>query len=157
MAERTLIIVKPDAVHRHLVGEIIGRFEKKGLKLVAAKFMQLTEKQAGQVYAVHRGKAFFEPLVKFLSSAPILVTVWEGEGVIEMSRKIMGTTFGFSAEPGSIRGDFSCSERYNLVHGSDSPESAQQEIEMFFKPNEIINYTPTDSQWLYGKTLSSKK
>ena len=142
MAERTLIIVKPDAVHRHLVGEIIGRFEKKGLKLVAAKFMQLTEKQAHQVYAVHRGKAFFEPLVKFLSSAPILVTVWEGEGVIEMSRKIMGTTFGFSAEPGSIRGDFSCSERYNLVHGSDSPESAQQEIEMFFKPNEIINYTP---------------
>jgi len=157
MAERTLIIVKPDAVHRHLVGEVIGRFEKKGLKLAAAKFMQLTEKQACQVYAAHRGKAFFEPLVKFLSSAPILVTVWEGEGVIEMARKIMGATSGFSAEPGSIRGDFSCSERYNLVHGSDSAESAQQEIEMFFKPDEIINYTLSNSFWLYSKSTIPKK
>jgi len=157
MSERTLIIIKPDALHRHLAGEIIGRFEKKGLKLVAAKFMQLTEKQAGQVYSAHREKAFFKPLVKFLSSAPILVTVWEGEGVIEMTRKIMGATFGFYAEPGSIRGDFSCSERYNLVHGSDSPESAQQEIEMFFKPNEIINYTLSDASWLYSKSIRPKK
>jgi nucleoside-diphosphate kinase len=157
MSERTLIIIKPDALHRHLVGEIIGRFEKKGLKLAAAKFIQLTEKQAGQVYAAHREKAFFKPLVKFLSSAPILVTVWEGEGVIEMTRKIMGATFGFYAEPGSIRGDFSCSERYNLVHSSDSPESAQQEIEIFFKPNEIINYTLSDASWLYGKTPIPKK
>lgn len=157
MAERTLIIIKPDGVQRHLVGEIIGRFEKKGLKLVAARFLQLSEKQAGQLYAVHREKAFFKQLVKFLSSAPILVTVWEGEGIIEMTRKIIGATFGFYAEPGSIRGDLSCSERFNLVHGSDSPESAQQEIDIFFKPTEIINYTLSDAHWLYGKTISQKK
>ena len=157
MEERTLIIIKPDSVQRRLVGEIIGRFEKKGLKLVAAKFMQLSEKQAGQVYAVHRGKPFFKALVKFLSSAPILVMVWEAQGVIDITRKMMGATFGYYAELGTIRGDFSCSERYNLVHGSDSPESAQQEIKFFFKPNEIIDYKLTDEQWFYGKTISPKK
>jgi len=157
MAERTLIIIKPDAVQRHLVGEIIGRFEKKGLKLVAAKFMQLSGKQAGQLYTVHREKAFFKDLVKFLSSAPVLLTVWEAEGIIDMTRKMMGATFGFYAELGTIRGDFSCSERCNLVHGSDSPESAQQEIKLFFSPSEIINYKLTDAQWLYGRAVSPKK
>jgi len=154
MAERTLIIIKPDGVQRHLVGEIIGRFEKKGLKLVAAKFLQLSEKQAGQLYAVHRKKAFFKGLVKFLSSAPVLVMVWEAEGVIDITRKMMGATFGYNAELGTVRGDFSCSERYNLIHGSDSPESAQQEIKLFFAPNEIINYKLTDAHWLYGRTVS---
>ena len=157
MAERTLIIIKPDAVQRHLVGEIIGRFEKKGLKLVAAKFMQLSGKQAGQLYTVHREKAFFKDLVKFLSSAPVLLTVWEAEGIIDMTRKMMGATFGFYAELGTIRGDFSCSERCNLVHGSDSPESAQQEIKLFFSPSEIINYKLTDAHWLYGRAVSPKK
>ena len=157
MVERTLIIIKPDGVQRHIVGEIIGRFEKKGLKLVAAKFLQLSEKQAGQLYAVHREKAFFKSLIKFLSSAPALVMVWEAEGVIDMTRKMMGATFGFYAELGTIRGDFSCSERCNLVHGSDSPESAQQEIKLFFTPSEIINYKLTDAHWLYGRTVSPKK
>jgi len=157
MAERTLIIIKPDSVQRHLIGEIIGRFEKKGFKLVAAKFLQLSEKQAGQLYAVHREKVFFKPLLKFLSSAPMLVMVWEAEGIIEISRKMMGATFGNYAEPGTIRGDFSCSERYNLVHGSDSSESAQQEIKLFFTPKEIIDYELTDALWLYGKTVSTKK
>jgi nucleoside-diphosphate kinase len=157
MAERTLIIIKPDCVQRRLVGEIIGRFEKKGLKLVAAKFMQLSEKQAGQVYTVHRGKPFFKALIKFLSSAPILVMVWEAQDVIDITRKMMGATFGHYAELGTIRGDFSCSERYNLVHGSDSPESAQQEIKFFFKPNEIIDYQLTDTQWFHGKKISPKK
>jgi len=154
MAERTLIIIKPDCVQRHLIGEIIGRFEKKGLKLVAAKFLQLSEKQAGQLYAVHREKVFFKGLVKFLSSAPVLVMVWEAEGVIDITRKMMGATFGYYAELGTVRGDFSCSERYNLIHGSDSPESAQQEIKLFFAPNEIINYKLTDAHWLYGRTVS---
>ena len=157
MAERTLIIIKPDGVQRHLIGEIIGRFEKKGLKLVAAKFLQLSEKQASQLYAVHREKAFFKGLVKFLSSAPVFLTVWEAEGIIDMTRKMMGATFGFYAELGTIRGDFSCSERCNLVHGSDSPESAQQEIKLFFAPSEIINYKLTDAQWLYGRAVSPKK
>jgi nucleoside-diphosphate kinase len=154
MAERTLIIIKPDGVQRHLIGEIIGRFEKKGLKLVAARFLQLSEKQAGQLYAVHREKAFFKGLVKFLSSAPVLVMVWEAKDVIDITRKMMGATFGHYAELGTIRGDFSCSERYNLIHGSDSPESAQQEIKLFFAPNEIINYKLTDAHWLYGRTVS---
>ncbi len=151
MAERTLVIIKPDCIQRHLAGEIIGRFEKKGFKLVAAKFMQISEELARQVYAVHQGKPFFEGLVKFLSSAPVLVMVWEAEAVIDMARKMMGATFGYDAEPGTIRGDFGCSKGYNLVHGSDSAESAEQEINLFFRPDEIVDYKLTDSDWLYGK------
>jgi len=150
MAERTLIIIKPDSVQRHLIGEIIARFERKGLKLVAAKFMLLSEKLTDRFYAVHRGKPFFKALVKFMSSAPVLVMVWEAEGVINITRKMMGITIGYDAEPGTIRGDFSCSQRYNLVHGSDSPESARQEIELLFRPDEIIDYELTDTQWLYS-------
>ena len=151
MSERTLIIIKPDGIQRHLAGEIIGRFEKKGLKLVAAKFMQVSGELAGQLYAVHRGKQFFEGLVKYLSSAPVLVMVWEAEGVIDMARKMIGGTFGYEAEPGTIRGDFSCSKGYNLIHGSDSQESAEQEIKLFFTPEETIDYKLTDATWLYGR------
>ena len=151
MAKRTLIIIKPDGIHRHLAGEIIGRFEKKGSKLVAAKFMQVSEKPARQLYAVHQGKPFFEGLVKYLSSAPVLCMVWEAQGVINMARKMMGATFGYDAEPGTIRGDFGCSKGYNLVHGSDSAESAEQEIKLFFRPDEIIDYEIADADWLYGK------
>ena len=151
MTERTLIIVKPDGIQRHLAGEIIRRFEKKGLKLVAAKFVQISEELAGQLYAVHRGKPFFEGLIKYLSSVPVLVTVWEAQGIINMTRKMIGATFGYDAEPGTIRGDFSCSRGYNLIHGSDSPESAEQEIKLFFSPDEIIDYELTDAHWLYGR------
>ncbi len=151
MSERTLVIIKPDCIQRHLAGEVIGRFEKKGLKLAAAKFMQISQEPARQLYAVHRGKPFFEGVVKFLSSAPVLVMVWEAEGVIDMVRKMMGATFGCDAEPGTIRGDFGCSKGYNLVHGSDSAESAEQEIKLFFQPSEIVDYKLTDEDWLYGK------
>ena len=151
MAERTLVIIKPDCIQRHLAGEIIGRFEKKGFKLVAAKFIQVSEELARQVYAVHQGKPFFEGLVKFLSSSPVLVMVWEAEGVIDMTRRMMGATFGCDAEPGTIRGDFGCSKGYNLVHGSDSAESAAREINLFFQPDEIVDYELTDANWLYGK------
>jgi len=151
MSERTLVIIKPDCIQRHLAGEVIGRFEKKGLKLAAAKFIQISEEPARQLYAVHRGKPFFEGVVKFLSSAPVLVMVWEAEGVIDMVRKMMGATFGCDAEPGTIRGDFGCSKGYNLVHGSDSAESAEREIKLFFRPSEIVDYTLVDSDWLYGK------
>ena len=151
MAERTLIIVKPDAIQRHLAGEIISRFEKKGLKLVAAKFMQVPKELACQLYCAHQGKPFFEGLVTYLSSAPLLVMVWEAEGVIDMVRRMMGATFGYDAEPGTIRGDFGCSKRCNLVHGSDSIESAGREIELFFKPEEIIVYELTYAAWLYEK------
>jgi len=151
MSERTLVIIKPDCIQRHLAGEVIGRFEKKGLKLAAAKFMQISQEPARQLYAVHRGKPFFEGVVKFLSSSPVLVMVWEAEGVIDMVRKMMGATFGCDAEPGTIRGDFGCSKGYNLVHGSDSAESAEQEIKLFFRPDEIVDYKLTDEDWLYGK------
>ena len=151
MTERTLIIVKADAIQRHLAGRIISRFEKKGLKLVAAKFMQIPEELARQLYAVHQAKPFFEGLVKYLSSAPVLVIVWEAEGVIDMARRMVGATFGYDAEPGTIRGDFGCSKRYNLVHGSDSPKSAEQEINLFFRPDEIINYELANANWLYGR------
>jgi nucleoside-diphosphate kinase len=151
MAERTLIIIKPDAIQRHLAGKIISRFEKKGLKLVAAKFMQISEELARQLYAVHQAKPFFEGLVKYLSSAPVIVMVWEAEGVINMVRRMVGATFGYNAEPGTIRGDFGCSKRCNLVHGSDSLKSAEQEINLFFRPEEIIDYKLTNATWLYGK------
>jgi len=150
MTERTLVIIKPDGIQRHLAGEIIGRFEKKGFKLVAAKFMQISEELVRQVYAVHQGKPFFEGLVKFVSSAPVLVMVWEADGLIDMARKMIGATFGYDAEPGTIRGDFGCSKRYNLVHGSDSAESAEQEIKLFFRPDEIVDYKLTDEDFLYG-------
>jgi len=151
MAERTLIIIKPDGIQRHLAGEIIGRFERKGAKIVAAKFMQIPEELSRQLYAVHQGKPFFEGLVKYLSSAPSLVMVWEAEGIIDMARKMLGATFGYDAEPGSIRGDFSSSRGYNLVHGSDSFKSAEQEIKLFFRPDEIVDYKLADADWLYGK------
>ena len=150
MAERTLIIIKPDGIQRHWAGEIISRFEKKALKLTAAKLVKIPENLARRLYAVHEGKPFFEPIVKYLSSAPVLAMVWEAEDVINITRKLMGTTFGPGAEPGTIRGDFSCSNRYNLIHGADSVESAKKEIELLFKPEEIIDYELTDRQWLYG-------
>lgn len=150
MAERTLVIIKPDCIQRHLAGEIIRRFENKGFKLVAAKFIQISIELARQLYAVHQGKPFFEGLVKYISSASVFLMVWEAEGVIAMTRKMMGATFGYDAEPGTIRGDFGCSKGYNLVHGSDSAESAEREIKLFFRPDEIIYYELTDANWLYG-------
>ncbi len=151
MVERTLVIVKPDGIQRHLAGEIISRFERKGLKLAAAKFMQISEQLARQLYAVHKEKPFYEGLVRYICSAPSLVMIWEAEGIIEIVRKMMGATFGYDAQPGTIRGDFSCSRGYNLIHGSDSRESAEREIEIFFRPDEIIDYELADASWLYGR------
>lgn len=151
MTERTLIIIKPDGLQRHLAGEIISRFEKKGFKLIAIKLTRLTEKLARKHYAVHQGKPFFEGVVKYLAAEPVIVMVWQAEGIIEMSRKMMGATFGYQAEPGTIRGDFSCSRGYNLIHGSDSPESAEIEIKLYFNAEEILDYQFSDNKWLYGK------
>lgn len=151
MSERTLVIIKPDCIQRHLAGEVIGRFEKKGLKLVATKFVQVSGELSRQLYAVHRGETFFEGLVEFLSCAPVLIMVWEAEGVIDIVRKMMGATFGCDAEPGTIRGDFGGVKGFNLVHGSDSVESAKREIDLFFQPSEIVDYKLTDEEWIYGK------
>lgn len=149
--ERTLIIVKPDGVQRRLAGEIIGRFEKKGFKLVACKFVRVSKDQAEGLYAEHLGKPFYEGLVKYISSSPVVLTVWEAQGVISMARKLMGATFGFDAEPGTIRGDFGSSTSYNLVHGSDKPESAEREIALFFAADEILDYDLGDAEWVFGE------
>ena len=151
MAEQTLIIIKPDGIQRHLAGEIISRFERKGFKLVAAKFVQLSEDQGRRLYAAHQGKRFFEGLVRYLVSSPSLIMVWEAEGIVGTVRKMLGETFGYEAEPGTIRGDFSCSKGYNLVHSSDSCQSAKEEIELFFKSDELVSYELTDAHWLYGR------
>jgi nucleoside-diphosphate kinase len=150
MAERTLIIIKPDGVQRQVAGQIISRLERRGFKLVGAKFLQITKELALDLYSVHRGRPFLNGLVRFICSAPSLVMVWEADGIIEIFRKMMGATFGCDAETGTIRGDFSCAKRFNLVHGSDSPESAQREISVFFKPDELVDYDLTNAHWLYG-------
>ena len=151
MAERTLIIIKPDGVQRHLTGEIISRFEHKGFKIVAAKFMRISKAAVKKHYAVHKDQPFYEEIVEHLSSAPVMVMVLEAQGVIKMARKMIGRTFGYEAKPGTIRGDFGCSRGYNLVHGSDSPATAEFEIPLFFSPEEIVSYKFDDKKWLYGR------
>jgi len=148
MNERTLIIIKPDGMQRRLAGEIIARFEKKGLKIVAAKLMKITSQLAKKHYAIHKGKYFFNRLIKYITSGPVFVMVIEGERVIEITRKMMGATFGYDALPGTIRGDFGTSQTCNLIHGSDSTKSAKKEIRLFFKPGEILKYKMPDENWL---------
>ena len=147
--QRTLILLKPDAVQRRLVGRIVRRFEEKGLSIVALKLMRVSEELARKHYAVHKGKEFYEPLVKFITSSPIVACVLEGEDAIAVTRKMMGATFGRAAEPGTIRGDFGISKRYNLIHGSDSPETAEFEISLYFRPEEILEFRPDDLPWVY--------
>jgi nucleoside-diphosphate kinase len=151
MTERTLILVKPDGIQRHLAGEIIARFEKKGLKLVAAKLLRPDAELAKKLYAIHKDKPFYEGLMRFLCSAPVLAMVWEAQGAIEIARRMLGATFGYEAQPGTIRGDLGCSRGFNLVHGSDSVQSANYEIPLFFKPHELLEYEFADEHWLYGK------
>jgi nucleoside-diphosphate kinase len=150
MAQRTLIIIKPDAVQRQIMGKVLTRFEEKGLKVVAAKFMRISNELARRHYAVHEGKSFFEGVVNYLASSPVLVMVLEAEGVIAMSRKLMGETFGNEATPGTIRGDFGACRGYNIVHGSDSPKNAEYEIALYFKAEEIVDYKLANEDYLYG-------
>jgi nucleoside-diphosphate kinase len=150
MSERTLIIIKPDGIQRLLAGQIISRLETRGFKLVAAKFIHISEDLAHKLYTTHKGKSFLKGLVQFISSSPSLVMVWEADDIIEIVRRMMGATFGRDAESGTIRGDFSCARRFNLIHGSDSPDSAEYEIGLFFKPDEIVDYELTNAHWIYG-------
>ncbi|MEJ7797419.1 MAG: nucleoside-diphosphate kinase [Solirubrobacteraceae bacterium] len=130
--DRTLILVKPDAVARHLIGDIITRFERKGLQLAALKMMTLDEDEARTHYAEHEGKPFFDGLLAFITSGPIVAMILEGPNAIEAARQLIGSTDGVEAAPGSIRGDFALEVRRNLVHGSDSPQSAAREAALFF-------------------------
>ena len=147
--ERTLIILKPDAVQRALIGRILARFEAKGLRLVGLKMVRLDRAAAERLYAPHKGKDFFEPLVRFVTSGPSVLVCLEGKGAVAAVRKMLGATFGPDAEPGTVRGDFGVSNRFNLVHGSDSVEAAQKEIALFFKPAELLDWEPADWNWRY--------
>lgn len=147
--ETTLIILKPDAVQRGLMGRIIARFEDKGLQVVACKLMRITPDLAATHYEAHRGKPFYDGLVRFMTSSPVLVLAVRGVGAIGVCRKMMGATFGGRAEPGTIRGDFGVSNSFNLVHGSDGPESAERELGLFFRPEEILEYGRAVEGWVY--------
>ncbi|MGI5883262.1 MAG: nucleoside-diphosphate kinase, partial [Dethiobacteria bacterium] len=138
--EQTFSMIKPDAVQRNLVGEIIGRFEKKGLKLAALKLLSINKELAERHYAEHVGKPFFKDLVSFITSGPVVAMVWEGQNAIQVVRTMMGKTDPQEALPGTIRGDFGLFTGNNIVHGSDSPESASREINLFFSQDEIITY-----------------
>lgn len=146
--ERTFIAIKPDGVQRQLIGEIICRFETKGFTLVGLKFMKVSRELAEQHYDVHREKPFFGGLVEFITSGPVTAMVWEGDGVVAAARKMIGATNPLSAEPGTIRGDFGVNIGRNLIHGSDAVETAQREIELWFKKDELVDWQPTLSGWM---------
>jgi nucleoside-diphosphate kinase len=141
--ERTLSIIKPDAIAKSVIGQINARFEKAGLRIVAAKMMHLSKKQAEEFYAVHKERPFFGGLVNFMSSGPVLAQVLEGENAVAMNRQIMGATNPKEAAAGTVRADFADSIDHNAVHGSDSADNAKQEIAFFFKPEEIVTYVKT--------------
>lgn len=147
--ETTLIILKPDAVQRGLMGRIITRFEDKGLQVVGCKFMQISQDLAATHYEAHKTKGFYPGLVRFMTSSPVLVLAVRGIGAITICRNMMGATFGSKAAPGTIRGDFGVSNSFNLIHGSDSPEAAERELKLFFKQGEVIQINRAVEQWVY--------
>lgn len=146
--ERTLIILKPDAVQRGLIGTLISRIEQRGLRIAGLKMLWVSQELAEQHYGEHRGKAFYEPLLRFITSAPVVALVVEGPQAINIMRAMMGKTDARQADPGTLRGDFSLSNRHNLVHGSDSPESAEREIALWFKPEELFSYHRPTESWV---------
>ncbi len=146
--ERTLIICKPDCVQRMLVGQVLARFEAKGLRLVGMKLQKSATPQVEKHYAVHKERPFYGDLVRFMTSGPVVVAVLEGPGAIGVVRTMLGATNGREAAPGTIRGDFGLDKQYNLVHASDSPETATFEIDLFFKPEELVGYSRAADGWI---------
>lgn len=147
--ETTLIICKPDAVQRGLMGRIVSRFEDKGLEIVGCKLMKISSELAATHYAAHKERPFYPGLVMFMTSSPVLVLAVRGMGAISICRKMMGATFGSQAEPGTIRGDFGVSNSFNLIHGSDSPEAAEKELGLFFGEGEILQVSRAIEGWVY--------
>ena len=147
--ETSLIILKPDAVQRGLMGRILSRFEDKGLQIVGCKMMRISRELAERHYEVHQGQPFYDRLVEFMTSSPVLVKAIRGLGAIEICRKMMGYKFGSEAEPGTIRGDFGVSNSFNLIHGSDSPETAQFELALFFDAGELLEFDRAIEGWVY--------
>ena len=147
--ERTLVLIKPDGVQRGLVGEIVGRLERRGLKLVAAKFARGSEDLAARHYAVHKGKSFYDGLIRYITSSPVLAMVWEGPAAIEAVRQTMGATDPKQADPGSVRHDFGLQVGRNLTHASDGPDTAEQEIPLWFEPEEIVSWKRESERWIF--------
>jgi nucleoside-diphosphate kinase len=146
--ERTLVIIKPDAVQRGLIGPILSRLERRGLRFAAMKLMQITPELAARHYAVHKGKPFYEPLIAFITSGPVVVAVIEGNDAIDIVRRTMGATNPAQAEPGTIRADLGLEIGRNLVHGSDGPDTAAYEIPLFFTEEEILSYERAVDGWI---------
>jgi nucleoside-diphosphate kinase len=146
--QRTLILLKPDCVQRRLIGTIIQRFEQKGLRLAALKFVQASRELAEKHYAVHKGKPFYDSLLNFLTSGPTVAIVWEGREAVAVARAMMGVTDGAKSPPGTIRGDFGISVQNNLIHGSDSAENATAEISLWFTASELVAWQPVDAGWV---------
>ena len=153
--ERTLIILKPDAVQRGLIGQILTRFENKGLHVVGMKLTKIARATAETHYEAHKARSFYAGLVNFMTSSPVVILALAGKDAIAISRKMMGATFGSKAEPGTIRGDFGVSNSFNLIHGSDSPEAATRELGLFFKPEELQTWDQASLKWIYDYTGGS--
>ncbi|MEW5784787.1 MAG: nucleoside-diphosphate kinase [Bacillota bacterium] len=149
--ERTFVMVKPDGVQRGLVAEVIGRLERKGLQLAGLKMMQISPELAARHYGEHLGKPFYDSLITFITSGPVVAMVWEGDGAVSLARTLIGATDPQKAVPGSIRGDLAVFTGNNIVHGSDSLESAAREIGLFFEPAEIFSYRISQEEWIYGQ------
>jgi nucleoside-diphosphate kinase len=147
--ETSLILIKPDGVQRRLVGRILARFEEKGLQIAGAKLMRITPDLAARHYAAHEGKPFYPGLVAFMTSGPVLALALRGRNAVAVVRKMLGATFGSKAEPGTIRGDFGISDGFNLVHASDSPDTAKHELSLFFRPEEVLDFAMVDLPWVY--------
>ena len=147
--ERSLVLVKPDAVQRALAGQIISRLESKGLKIIAMKMLHMDRNLAQRHYAIHKGKGFFNDLVSFITSSPLIAIVFQGDNAVQIIRQMMGETDPAKAPSGTIRGDFGVDVGHNLVHGSDSPENASKEIDLFFSGQEIFDYERDLDTWVY--------
>lgn len=147
--ERTLVLLKPDAVQRALMGEIIARLERRGLRLAGAKFLRVTEQLARRHYAIHEGKPFYEPLIQYITASPVMAMVWEGPNAVAIVRQTMGATNPAQAAPGSIRHDFGLEIGRNLTHASDSIETARQEIAMWFQPAELVDWSREGDRWIF--------
>ena len=149
--ETTLVLVKPDGVQRGLIGEIIARLEHRGLKLMAAKYLQVSQELAETHYAVHQGKPFYDGLIRYITSAPVMAMVWGGPNAVAAVRQTMGATRPIEALPGTIRHDYALEVGRNLTHASDSPENAEIEIKLWFKPAEIVDWKRNDDPWIFEK------
>ncbi len=146
--ERTLVIIKPDAVQRGLIGDITSRLERRGLKLVGMKLMAIDQELAHRHYGIHEGKPFFESLIRYITSAPVVVMVWQGPGAISLVRRTMGSTNPQEAAPGTIRADYGLDIERNLIHGSDGPETAETEINLYFAPGELVDWERSTDLWI---------